>query len=443
MRWLFAVIKRSKGPWSDDTHYGDFLTIGRGSDQANIVPTRVALTRTRNRSSRHTSRVAMSRHPRKHELTYATPSAPARSSRSVSGASICSIRRHFDAEWNQHHRPVTCCGERPGSAVPLETWLANRTPSVCVPLVAVVRIGATMLAHFARLPRRSTRPAAASYQLACWFARLRASFIGKECTSVTTSVRFCATNLFARCPCCNARPHPTRSLPASLGEARLRSLPRDHTGQTGLDTPRPGLCDRPADSQARTRGSTSSPTSRIGSSIRSSSSASGGYAGRRVHTVLASLTMSDIRNRSWPEGSARRPSRSQGLNTPGVIKTRAMANCHHPYSGCDMTPVAYETRARIPSSGFDVLAPDRSGTARQVPEVIYIATVLCAASTEAATPTYRAFPASRASPRPPLLARISRGAGLAPISHAPYSIASLPAVPPESTPSARRLVGSG
>ena len=47
MRWLIRrVIKRSKGSvsYEEDIHYGDVLTIGRGSDQAIFVPDlRVAL----------------------------------------------------------------------------------------------------------------------------------------------------------------------------------------------------------------------------------------------------------------------------------------------------------------------------------------------------------------------------------------------------------------
>ena len=199
MRWLIRrVLKRGKGSvsYEDDIHYGQVLTIGRGSDQAIFVPDmRVALEHARitavGGGKYKVESLILAGIRVNDEITYATTVGPG-AMVEVGTTRIQLLEPPVDYEAGCEVSTIDkaeIAEDQKKKALPTQlsqTWLAKRAPSWALfVLVALFGLVLPMLAHYSP-GFRDTLSATPLPQRTAWEAGELASahhFFGENCAA--------------------------------------------------------------------------------------------------------------------------------------------------------------------------------------------------------------------------------------------------------------------
>src|SRR5688572_25787353 len=395
MRWLIRrVVKRGKGQisYEDDTHYGDVLTIGRGSDQAIFVPDmRVALEHARitavgtNRYKIESLILAGIRV--NGDLTYATTVGPgAMVEIGTTRIQLIEAPQDFEAgcEINTIDKAEIAATEKK-KALPTslsQTWLAKRAPSwILFFVVLLFGLVIPMLMHY--WPGFSQMLAATPLpQRTAWEAGELASahhFFGENCGQCHTAEFKWVKD--EACGVCHgntpAHADPVKFNLPELGDARCAHCHRDHNGLKGLIRDDQVLCDDcHRDLKDSTGGaSTLADVADFGTAHPEVSvnlpawTPDGKFT--PVRTPLGTAGIKEKSGLKFPHDVHLDP---KGLNTPDGVRTLECESCHEPDAGEDiMKPVNFETMCQdCHRLDFDALEPQRQVPHGKVPEVLYM-----------------------------------------------------------------------
>ncbi len=395
MRWLIRrVLKRGKGSvsYEDDTHYGDVLTIGRGSDQAIFVPDmRVALEHAR------ITAVASGKYKVEslilagirvnNELTYATTVGPG-AMVEIGTTRIQLLEPPVDyeagAEISTIDKAEIAAGVK-AKALPTslsQTWLAKRTPSwVLFFAIALLFIVLPMLAHYSPGFRETLNATPVVPHQTAWQAGELASahhFFGENCGACHEAAFKWVRD--TSCGVCHgntpAHADPVRFNLPELGEARCAHCHRDHNGQKGLIRDDQVLCDDcHKDLKTRSGGASAlADVADFGTAHPEFNvnlpawTPDGVFAPKR--TVLAQ-GLEEQSGLKFPHDVHLDP---EGLNTPDGVRRLECESCHvADAGGAIMKPVDFETMCQdCHRLDFDVREPNRQVPHGKVPEVIYM-----------------------------------------------------------------------
>lgn len=394
MRWLIRrVLKRGKGSvsYEDDTHYGDVLTIGRGSDQAIFVPDmRVALEHAR------ITAVASGKYKIEslilagirvnNDLTYATTVGPG-AMVEVGTTRIQLLEPPVDyeagCEVSTIDKAEIAEGEKK-KALPTslsQTWLAKRWPSwTLFTLIALFGLVLPLLAHYSP-GWRDTLAATPLPRRTAWEAGELASahhFFGENCQACHGAAFKWVRD--EACGACHGNT-PAHADPATfnlpeLGDARCAHCHRDHNGRKGLVRDDQVLCDDcHQDLRAKTNGASRlADVADFGTAHPDFSvnlpawTPDGKFV--PVRTPLAPATK-ELSGLKFPHDVHLDRA---GLNTPGGVRTLDCESCHATDAGgATMKPVDFESMCQdCHRLDFDVLEPERQVPHGKVPEVIYM-----------------------------------------------------------------------
>jgi hypothetical protein len=394
MRWLIRrVLKRGKGSvsYEDDIHYGQVLTIGRGSDQAIFVPDmRVALEHARitavGGGKYKVESLILAGIRVNDEITYATTVGPG-AMVEVGTTRIQLLEPPVDYEAGCEVSTIDkaeIAEDQKKKALPTQlsqTWLAKRAPSwTLFAIVALFGLVLPMLAHYSP-GFRDTLAATPLPQRTAWEAGELASahhFFGENCGACHDAAFKWVRD--ESCAACHgntpAHADPVKFNLPELGDARCAHCHRDHNGQKGLVRDDQILCDDcHRDLKSRTgNASTLADVADFGTAHPEfmvnlpAWTPAGEFAPKR--TLLAA-GLQEQSGLEFPHDVHLDP---KGLNTPGGIRKLECESCHVPDQGQDiMKPVDFETMCQdCHRLDFDVLEPERQVPHGKVPEVIYM-----------------------------------------------------------------------
>ena len=395
MRWLIRrVLKRGKGQvsYEDDIHYGDVLTIGRGSDQAIFVPDlKVALEHARitavSSGSYKVESLIIAGIRVNSELTYATTVGPG-AIVDVGTTRIQLLEPPQDYEAGVEISTIDkseLAATAKAKALPTslsQTWLAKRTPSwVLFGVVALLFFVLPLLSHFSPGFRDTLRATPAPHQTAWEAGDIAAAhhFFGAQCTTCHeapfTPVK---DEACARCHAATpAHADPAKFNMPELGDARCAHCHRDHNGQKGLVDNEQALCSTCHANlkSATNNASTIADISDFGTQHPEFSVNLPGWNDKGefvpVRSSLAGGALKEKSGLKFPHDEHLDP---KGLNTPAGITKLDCASCHVPDQGSAiMKPVDFETMCQsCHRLDFDVLEPDRQVPHGKVPEIIYM-----------------------------------------------------------------------
>jgi hypothetical protein len=393
MRWLIRRVQRKgKGgiSYEEDTHYGEVLTLGRGSDQAIFLPDmRAALEHARVTSlgggRYRVDSLILAGIRINGEITYgATVEAGAVIELGGTRIELLSPPRDYDAgvqvsTMDQREQKGAAARDRPPTTL-AETWLAKRRPSWILFLLLIVLGGLPALAHYS--------PAFNSFLKDVplpgpqfWSTGELASahhFFGSDCTTCHTQpFRWVRDEACMRCHVLT----PAHADPAvfnlpELGDARCAHCHRDHNGADGLIISRQTLCaDCHVGLAERTAGA--STLEDYGDFTRSHPEfkvelpgwdSAGNYTPERVILRPGLQERSGLR---FPHDTHLDVA---GINAPTGRRVLDCADCHRPEpGGAKMAPIDFEKHCQsCHTLGFDATAPDRQVPHAKVEEILYM-----------------------------------------------------------------------
>ena len=273
MRWLIRrVIKKGKGSvsYEEDVHFGDVLTIGRGSDQAIFIPDlRVALD--------HAKVTALGNGQYKieslilagirvnNDITYATTVGPG-AIVEIGTTRIQLLEPPVDHDAGVEVSTIDKAelkALKDAKALPTslaQTWLSKRRPSwIVFTLVALLFVGLPLAAHFTPTFRKVLHDIPGVPSQDQWQAGDLAPahhYFGSECTTChQVPFRWVKDEACAKCHAGTpAHADPVKFNLPELGDARCAHCHRDHNGPNGLVIQDQVLCaDCHHDLKARTK----------------------------------------------------------------------------------------------------------------------------------------------------------------------------------------------
>lgn len=398
MRWLIRrVVKKGKGSvsYEEDIHYGDVLTIGRGSDQAIFLPDlRVALEHAKvtfiGGGQYKVESLILAGIRVNNEITHATTVGPG-AMIEIGATRVQLLEPPVDYDAGVEISALDKTEEKAlkaAKALPTalaQTWISKRKPAwLLFVLIAVFFFVLPMATHFSPgwlkmlgatpLPGQQTWSAGP-------LAPAHVSF-GTEC-------KRCHAKPFVQvrdeeCAQCHSmtkgHADPTKFNLPELGDARCAHCHQDHNGLEGLVRRDQELCsDCHRDLKNHTKGaSTLIDVADFGAEGKAAHpefqvdlpawDATGKFA--PVRTRLAP-GLKETSGLIYPHD---KHLRAEGLKTPDGVRYLTCANCHESEpGGARMKPVNFETMCHeCHRLDFDVLAADRQVPHAKVSEVIFM-----------------------------------------------------------------------
>ncbi len=396
MRWLIRrVTRKGKGAvsYEEDIHYGDVLTIGRGSDQAIFIPDmRVALDHAKvtalgGGQYRVESLILAGIRVNSEIVHSATVSAGATLDIGTSRLSLLEPPADFDAgvEISAIDK-AEMKAEKEAKAKPTmltQTWLSKRRPAwLLFAVVAALFIAIPMLAHYspgfsdtaAKVPGLPDRDS--------WQAgNLAAShhYFGSQCTLChQKAFKWVRDEACARCHAATpAHADPVKFNLPELGDARCAHCHRDHNDTDGLVIKDQILCDECHDDlKAHTKNA--SPLADVSDFLDEHPefyvnlphwNAEGKFEPMR--TSLATQGITEASGLKFPHDVHLD---SAGINSPNGKKRLICASCHVPDAGgAIMKEVDYEPMCQeCHRLDFDIREPERQVPHGKIAEIQYM-----------------------------------------------------------------------
>ncbi|HET6604142.1 MAG TPA: cytochrome c3 family protein [Xanthomonadaceae bacterium] len=394
MRWLIRTIHR-KGKtqlsYEDDVHYGDTLTIGRGTDQAIFVSdVRAALQHARitlDGGGRYRIESLIVAGVRVNGGIVQTAALSPGDVVEIGTTRLEMIAPPQDfeggVEISQADRADSGDVRAKLRATSLsETWLARRAPSwIGIGVVLLFALLLPLMGHFAPAVdgflRATPLPSRSSWQAGPLAGAHR--FFGHNCTSChTVEFRWVRDDACLTCHALTpAHADPAKFNLPELGEARCAHCHRDHNGAKALVRNDQALCSGcHQDLPERTAGaSTLEDAADFGRSHPQFSvtlpawDEQGQYTPRRV-----SLNEQPLDERSglkFPHDTHLDPA---GIEAPDGTRVLQCASCHAPEpGGAKMLPVDFETMCQdCHRLTFDITEPERQVPHAKIQEILYM-----------------------------------------------------------------------
>jgi hypothetical protein len=395
MRWLIRrVTKRAKGAvaYEEDIHYGDVLTIGRGSDQAIFIPDlRVALEHARitamGSGQYKVESLILAGIRVNNELTHATTVA-AGASIEIGSNRLQLLEAPVDFDAGVEVSTLDKTEEKAkkaAKALPTsldQTWLSRRIPSWALfLLIAAFGLLVPLAAHF--VPQLSEKlPSLPIPSQISWQAgELDAAhhFFGSDCKQChEKAFRWVRDEACGVCHGATTKAHadPAKFNLPELADARCAHCHRDHNGARGLIVNDQILCsDCHADLKARTQNAstladvsdflTAHPPFMVDLPAWD---ANGKFV--PVRTPLATPGIKENSGLIFPHDIHLD---AKGIQSPNGLKVLQCDSCHVPdASGAAMKQVDFEPMCQdCHRLTFDVLEPERQVPHAKVAEIIY------------------------------------------------------------------------
>ena len=396
MRWLIRrVIKKGKGSvsYEEDVHFGDVLTIGRGSDQAIFIPDlRVALD--------HAKVTALGNGQYKieslilagirvnNDITYATTVGPG-AIVEIGTTRIQLLEPPVDHDAGVEVSTIDKAelkALKDAKALPTslaQTWLSKRRPSwIVFTLVALLFVGLPLAAHFTPTFRKVLHDIPGVPSQDQWQAGDLAPahhYFGSECTTChQVPFRWVKDEACAKCHAGTpAHADPVKFNLPELGDARCAHCHRDHNGPNGLVIQDQVLCaDCHHDLKARTKNASAlvdvgdfaaqHPEFQIDLPAWD---ANGNF--KPVRTLLSQPGIKEASGLKYPHDVHLDP---KGIKSPNGNRILTCDSCHKPEpGGARIMPVDYETMCQeCHRLDFDVLEPGRQVPHGKIAEILYM-----------------------------------------------------------------------
>jgi hypothetical protein len=396
MRWLIRrVTRKGKGSvaYEEDIHYGDVLTLGRGSDQAIFVPDlRVALEHARITAvgaGRYKIESLIIAGIRVDDaITHATTvGAGAVVDIGTTRIQLLDPPTDFDAGVEVStidKAEIKATAQAKAKPTQLaQTWLARRFPSWALfGAIALLFLILPMTTHFvppmrAILPGMPLVPSQDAWQSGD--LQDAHHFFGSDCTQCHEKpFRWVRDESCAKCHAGTpAHADPVKFNLPELGEARCAHCHRDHNGSDGLIVRDQELCsDCHEGLKERTGGASllanvadfglDHPQFKVDLPAWS---AEGKYT--PVRTLLGTPGLQERSGLKFPHDKHMNP---KGIKSPTGEKVLDCDSCHRPEpGGAGMQPVDFETMCQACHAlTFDVTEPGRQVPHAKVPEIIYM-----------------------------------------------------------------------
>ena len=395
MRWLIRrVTRKGKGSvaYEEDIHYGDMLTVGRGSDQAIFVPDlKVALEHARltalgNGQYKVESQILAG--VRVNGAATQNVNAGPGTQVEIGGTRLTLLEPSGDfdaavevATIDQAEKQAASEAQSLPTALG-QTWLARRLPSwLLFTLVAGLMVLLPMAAHYsqklAAFEAHSPLPTRNAWQA----GELAAShkFFGAQCNLChEKAFRWVRDESCARCHAATrAHADPVKfNLPA-LGEARCAHCHRDHNGTDGLIIRDQVLCSEcHSDLRQETANATTlGDVEDFGDAHPQFSvnlpqwDADGAFA--PVRTSLTTPRIEEQSGLKFPHDAHLDP---KGINAPDGKKVLSCASCHQPDAGgAAMKPIDFEPMCQeCHRLDFDIREPQRQVPHGKIAEIQFM-----------------------------------------------------------------------
>ena len=397
MRWLLRrVVKKGKGSvsYEEDSHYGDELTIGRGSDQAVfLTDLRAALQHAKvtaiGNGTYKVESLILAGIRVNNEITHNTTAKPG-AIIEIGSARIQLLEPPQDFDAGVEISTLDKTEEKAlkaASAKPQhldQTWLSKRRPAwLLFTLTALFFFLLPVLTHFSPGWSSVLRKVPVIPSQESWSpGELDAShhFFGGDCT-------ICHEKPFVqvRDDACGKRCHagtkahadPAKFNMPELGTAKCSSCHQDHNGATGLVRTNQSLCgDCHVDLKAKTKNaSTLVDVGDFGTAHPEflvdlpNWDANGKYA--PVRTRLDGKDIKELSGLKYPHD---KHLNKDGLKTPNGLKVLACKDCHVPEpGGAKMKPVNFEAMCHdCHRLDFDPNEPERQVPHAKVAEIIFM-----------------------------------------------------------------------
>ena len=395
MRWLIRrVTRKGKGSvaYEEDIHYGDMLTVGRGSDQAIFVPDlKVALEHARltalgNGQYKVESQILAG--VRVNGAATQNVNAGPGTQVEIGGTRLTLLEPSGDFDAAVEVATIDQAEKQAASeakSLPTalgQTWLARRLPSwLLFTLIAGLMVLLPMAAHYsqklAAFEAHSPLPTRDAWQA----GELAAShkFFGAQCNLChEKAFRWVRDESCARCHAATrAHADPVKfNLPA-LGEARCAHCHRDHNGTDGLIIRDQVLCSEcHSDLRRETADATTlGDVEDFGDAHPQFSvnlpqwDANGAFA--PVRTSLATPRIEEQSGLKFPHDAHLDP---KGINAPDGKKVLSCASCHQPDAGgAAMKPIDFEPMCQeCHRLDFDIREPQRQVPHGKIAEIQYM-----------------------------------------------------------------------
>jgi len=395
MRWLIRrVTRKGKGSvaYEEDIHYGDTLTVGRGSDQAIFVPDlKVALEHARltalgNGQYKVESQILAG--VRVNGAATQNVNAGPGTQVEIGGTRLTLLEPSDDFDAAVEVATIDQAEKQAASEALVQpttlgqTWLSRRLPSwTLFALVAGLMVLLPIAAHYSQklaafeahspLPTRNAWQAgelAPSHQ-----------FFGAQCTLChEKAFRWVRDESCARCHAATkAHADPVKFNLPELGDARCAHCHRDHNGSDGLIISDQILCSAcHVGLQKSTGGATALADVRDFGDAHPQFSVNlpNWDADGTFTPVRTSLTTPRIEEKSglkFPHDAHLDP---QGINSPGGKKVLACVNCHVPDAGgAAMKPIDFEPMCQdCHRLDFDIREPERQVPHGKIAEIQFM-----------------------------------------------------------------------
>lgn len=395
MRWLIRrVTRKGKGSvaYEEDIHYGDMLTVGRGSDQAIFVPDlKVALEHARltalgNGQYKVESQILAG--VRVNGAATQNVNAGPGTQVEIGGTRLTLLEPSGDFDAAVEVATIDQAEKQAASeakSLPTalgQTWLARRLPSwLLFTLIAGLMVLLPMAAHYsqklAAFEAHSPLPTRDAWQA----GELAAShkFFGAQCNLChEKAFRWVRDESCARCHAATrAHADPVKfNLPA-LGEARCAHCHRDHNGTDGLIIRDQVLCSEcHSDLRQETANATTlGDVEDFGDAHPQFSvnlpqwDANGAFA--PVRTSLATPRIEEQSGLKFPHDAHLDP---KGINAPDGKKVLSCASCHQPDAGgAAMKPIDFEPMCQeCHRLDFDIREPQRQVPHGKIAEIQFM-----------------------------------------------------------------------
>ncbi len=394
MRWLIRrVTRKGKGnvAYEEDIHYGDVLSVGRGSDQAIFIPDlRVALEHAR------ITAVGVGRYKIESlilagirvngDITYATTAGPGAAVEiGTTRIQMLEPPADFDAGVEvssidkAEQKAVAEAAAKPTMLA--QTWLARRGPAwLAFSLIAILFFAVPLGAHFSSSWRGTLPGLPIPSQDAWQSGKLQDAhhFFGSDCTQCHEKpFRWVRDEACAECHAATpAHADPVKFNLPELGNARCAHCHRDHNGADGLIVRDQILCSECHQGlKERTGGSSllgnvsdfglDHPQFKVDLPAWT---ADGKYA--PVRTLLGTPGLQERSGLKFPHAAHVDP---KGVKSPNGNKVLECDSCHRADAGgAGMQPVEFDTMCQeCHALTFDVTEPERQVPHAKVPEIIF------------------------------------------------------------------------
>jgi hypothetical protein len=397
MRWLIRrVVKKGKGSvsYEEDTHYGNILTIGRGSDQAIFIPDlRVALD--------HAKVTALGNGQYKieslilagirvnNDITYATTVGPG-AIIEIGTTRVQLLEPPVDFDAGVEVSTIDKAelkALKDAKALPTalsQTWLSKRRPSwILFTLLALAFVVLPLAAHYTPSFRALLRNTPGLVSQDAWQAGDLAPahhYFGGDCSTCHQApFKWVKDEACDKCHALTpAHADPVKFNLPELGDARCAHCHRDHNGPNGLIIADQVLCaDCQTDLVARTN--KASTLADVGDFTDEHPEfkidlpawgPDGKFA--PVRTIVSQPGIKEASGLKFPHDVHLDP---KGISSPTAgDKVLTCDSCHQPEAGgARIEPVDFETMCQeCHRLDFDVLEPGRQVPHGRIPEVLFM-----------------------------------------------------------------------